>query len=303
MICKNCGAQLPDNSAFCGNCGIAVEADSMAAANMGKSIGDSGGFIEGQNPANNFAPNPNMPQNNINGVESGFDFNAPADGTQSTPKNTKKIVIISCIAVASLLLICAIGFGLVRVMGSKPETTIDRFMESYMKCDGAGMNKEISKTYKQALVYTLETYDLLMDGQIKNEAGGNIDEYVEKLFTEKLESVSKEFFDEFEYKLGSGYEANYVISAKEEVSSDDLKKFNEIVTRLSKKEFKMDGLMLSDIEVTGKSGTKEYDNRFTLFLCKDGTKWYVVDIYDYGYSFDDFYSGLSLDDLENIFDN
>lgn len=306
MICKNCGAQLPDDSVFCGNCGTAVEPDSQQQANFGNNYPDPtsqnqpAGFNAAQNSDYGAVSNPNMPPQSFNnGAVPGNNQNMPGQPKPPILKD-KKTVIIIC-GVAALVLIAVIGIGVAGVLGSRPQKTIDRFMEAYLACDGEAMNKEISPTYKKAIVYSLETYDLLMDGKLKKEAGGDFDKYVEEQFTERLEDNANDFFDEFEYRLGNNYKAEYEVSEPEEASSGDLKKFNELVTRLSKKDFKMDGLMLADIEVTGKSGSKEYDNRFTLFMCKDGSKWYVIDLYEYGYTFDDFYSGLSLNDLESAF--
>ena len=297
MICKNCGAQLPDNSVFCGNCGTAVEPETQQQNNYGSNYAEQsqqGDYNPAQNSGYGGVQDPNMQQNFDNGA-----VNAPAQPKKPIAQDKKKLIIIGA---AALALILVVGIGVVSILASKPQKTIDRFMEAYMDCDGEKMNKEVSPTYKKAVVYALETYDLLMDGKLKKEAGGDFDKYVEEMFAEKLEDHANDFFSEFEYRLGNNYKTEYEVSEPEEASSKDLKKFNELVTRVSKKDFKVDGLILADVEVTGKSGSKEYENRFTLFLCKDGSKWHLVDIYAYGCTFDDFYSGLSLNDLESAFD-
>lgn len=308
MICKNCGAQLPDNSVFCGNCGtsVAQEQSGGFGGNMPNPPVNQGGFDPNQNsfiPDSN--PNPNsMPNGGFNpnpnpngGFNPNFNPNAPV---KSNPLTGNKIVMIA-LPVVAVVLVAAIVFGVISLVGSKPEKTINSFMDAFMECDGEAMNKEVSTSYKQAVVYMLETYDMVLDGEISKEADGDIGEYVEELCEDSFEDVANEFFDEFEYQLGNNYKAEYEITAEEDATKEQLDKFNDVVERLCKKDFSAKGLMLADIEVSGKSGSNTYDDRFTLFLCKDGSKWAVIDIYEYGYTFDDLYSGLSINDFNDMF--
>ena len=74
MICKNCGAQLPDNSIFCGNCGTAQDKPQPQQTagfggnmpNPAPPVGDNG--FQSAPPAFNPNPNPNGGFNPPGGV-------------------------------------------------------------------------------------------------------------------------------------------------------------------------------------------------------------------------------------------
>lgn len=306
MICKNCGAQLPDNSVFCGNCGAAQEKQPPQPVGFGGNMpnpnppmGDSG-FQPAPNPTFNPNPNPN------GGFDpnAGFNPNVPAapnaGGIKGLVQNKKNIAMIA-IPVVALILVAAIVAGVVSVVGSNPDKTIDRFMTAFMDHDGEAMSGEVSESYKKAIVYAMETIDYINDGAISDELDEDMDEFIDELLVETLEDESNSFFRSFERSLGSNYKTEYEITAEEKADKDELEKFNEVVSRISGKDFKANGLMLADIKVNGKSGSEKYEDEFTLFLCKDGSKWKVLEMYDVGYDFDDLYSGLNLSDIESYF--
>ena len=301
MICKNCGAQLPDNSIFCGNCGTAQDKPQPQQTagfggnmpNPAPPVGDNG--FQSAPPAFNPNPNPNGGFNPPGGVPA-----APSGGVKGLLQNKNNIIVIA-IPVVALILVAAIIIGVVSVVGSNPDKTIDRYMTAFIDCDGEAMSSEVSKSYKSAFVYALETVDIIEDGKIKEEAGGDLDSFVEELMVEYCEDQSNYFFYSFEKNLGSNYKAEYEITAEEKADKDELNKFNEIVSRFSGKDFKMNGLMLADITVSGKSGSNKEEKELTLFLCKDGSKWQILSYSEYGYDFEDFYSDIDLDDIEDYF--
>ena len=350
MICKNCGAQLPDNSAFCGNCGTPQE--QPAAENMLGNVPPiptpSGGFDPngGANPNGDFNPNggatPNGDFNPNSGATPNGDFNpnggatpngdfnpnggatpngdfnpnsgAIPNGTFDTNKpaaqnagglkgffGNKKNVTIAAVSVVALIIAAAVAVGIVNVAGSNPDKTIDRFMTAFMDQDGEAMSEEISQSYKKAAVYAFETLDYINDGAISKKTGEDMDEYVEELIVENLEDKAKYFFMEFDYELGKNYKTEYEITAEEKAEKDELEKFNEVVSRISGKDFKAGALMLADVKISGKSGSDKYEEEFAIFLCKDNSKWKVLDIYELGYDFDDLYSGLNISDIESYF--
>ena len=59
--------------------------------------------------------------------------------------------------------------------------------------------------------------------------------------------------------------------------------------------------MLADITVNGKSGSDKYESNMTLFLCKDGSKWQILSISNYGYDFEDYYDSFNFNGLMNMF--
>ena len=331
MICKNCGTQLPDNSVFCGNCGSPVTPETPQPMGFGGDMpnpamnpspnggfdpnqNSNGGFNSGMNGG--FDPNQNQNGGFNSGMNGGFDPNqnpnggfnpnmnpnpnAPANGVMGKLGGNKKILTIVIAAVAGVAILAAIGVGVTKAFGSDPDKTIDRFMTAFLAQDGEAMSAEVSPSYKQAIVYTMETYDILMDGEISKEAGGDLDSYVEDLCADSFEDVANEYDSEFKYNVGNNYKAEYEITAEEVATDEERDKFNELVQRISKKDFNTNGLILADIEITAKSGSKEYEDRFTLFLCKDGSDWRVIDIYEYGYTFEDLYSGFNLNEFENM---
>ena len=326
MICKNCGAQLPDNSAFCGNCGTPQE--QPAAGNMFGSVPPiptpSSGFNPngGANPNGDFNPNgganPNGDFNPNSGVNPNGDFN-PNSGTipngdfnPNMPAaqkagglkgflGNKKNVTIAAVSVVVLIIAAAIAVGAVNILGSSPDKTIERFMTAFIDKDGEAMSREISESYKKAAVYALETLDYINDGAISENTGEDMDEYVEKLIVESTKEEAESFFMDFDYRLGKSYKVEYEITAEEKAEKDELEKFNEVVSRISGKDFKAGALMLADIKVSGKSGSDKYEEEFTLFLCKDNSKWKVLDVYELGYDFDDLYSGLNISDIQSYF--
>ena len=292
MICKNCGAQLSENSVFCGNCGspVAQEQPIGFGGNMpnpNPQVGDNG-FQPA--PNQNYNPNQNPNPNPISGGVS-------VQGAAPKKKPSWFYIVISA---AALLVVVGIVFGVIQVAGSDPDKTIDRFMIAFQDCDGEAMNAEVSKSFKKAYLYGFETVDLANDGKLRKKVGMELDEYVEEYFEEECEDFSNDFFSYFEYNLNNNYKTDYEITKEKFAEKDELKKFNEIVSRLSGSDnFNAKGLMLADIKVTGKSGSKKYEKELTLFLCKDGSKWQVLQITDIGFDFDDLYSLVGLDQIES----
>ena len=293
MICKNCGSQLPDNSVFCGNCGAQQEQ---------QPVGFGGNIPTPNVPADNngFNPVPNSPVDNNGFNLGGIPQISVSDEKKGFLQNKKNIVIIA-VPVLALILVAAIVFGVIGIAGANPDKTIDRFMTAFIDCDGEAMNKEVSASYKKAVVYALETVDLINDGKISKEADKSFDDVVDEMFEESLEDRSNDFFYYFRSHLGNNYKVEYEITAEEKADKEELKKFNEVLSRISGKDFNMKGLMLADINVSGKSGSNKYEEDFTLFLCKDGSGWRVLSTCAYGYKFSDLYGDLSLDDIEDYF--
>ncbi len=303
MICKNCGAQLSDNSIFCGNCGAAQnQPQPQQPAGFGENIPNPAP------PVGNSGFQPVTPVFNPNPTPTNGGFNPPG-GTSAAPNvgglkgllQNKNNIIVIAIPVVALILVAAIIIGVVSVIGSNPDNTIDRYMTAFIDCDGEAMSAEVSKSLKNAVVYFFETANIAKDGELKKQVGGDFNEFTEQILEESFENESKKFFENFEYELGSKYNVEYEITAEEKADKDELKKFNEIISRLSGQKLKVNGLMLADITVNGKSGSDKYESNMTLFLCKDGSKWQILSISNYGYDFEDYYDSFNFNGLMNMF--
>ena len=77
MICKNCGAQLPDNSVFCGNCGLPVTPETPQPMGFG---GDMPNPAMNPSPNGGFDPNQNSNGGFNSGMNGGFDPNQNQNG-------------------------------------------------------------------------------------------------------------------------------------------------------------------------------------------------------------------------------
>lgn len=335
MICKNCGAQLPDNSVFCGNCGSSVTNEQQTGG-MPNPPMQQGGFNPGmpnQNPQGgmpqqpqqpqSFIPdsqpqpqqgfNPNMQQGGFipnNQPQQGFNPNMQPGFDPNQPPKKKldpKMIVIPSVAV---VLVAAIVMVIVGVAGSGPDKTVDRFFKAMFKEDGKGMVAEISTGYKSVITKWAEAAD--MDGDLTKEAEKEdmtLKQYIDKTLEDSFNDMAKSFTESAENEVGRNPEFSYKITAEEHATKEQKEKFNKIAAIVSDS-FKISDLALVDVTITasGKGKEKESEQDLTVFLSKESDGWKIIELEEDGTDFDDIldkfkaYSSSGASSLDGLFD-
>ena len=267
MTCKNCGAQLEPGSVFCGECGTPVSQADLNSAAVTFPTNDAG--IQQPLPT----------------------------GDQLPPKNSKKILKI-VIPAAAAVAVCLIVGGVLLTVFNSPTKTVEKFMDGFEDRDGKAMYKQTSRTVSGMAEYYFDTLSIIYKNEIDEETGGDIDKYIQETFEEYYESQADSFYDQFEYELGKGYTTTYEIKEIEKAKKEDLKDFNDVLSRLTRTdEYNSKGLAKAEITVKGKSGSDRYEQEFVVILTKEGAKWRVLNVAAADFDFEDIYNSNNLQDF------
>ncbi len=261
MICKNCGASVDDNAVFCGNCGSPIVHEEQHVQN-------AGGFD----------------------IQQGVDAAGQSFGAVNINKGIKNKTVPMVAAVAVIGIVIAVFAAL--AMGGRCEKTVDSFMDAFLETDGEKMYAQSSKTTRGMMIYYIDTLSIADPKAVERETGGNVEKYVDESLEKSYRQSADSFLSYFESYLGSKYTCEYEVKDTEKVDKDDIKKFNDIMSRLTRtSDYNVKAVNVVSIEVTGEGSgsSKPYSRDLTLVLSKEGLKWRVISVTDKDFEFSDFY--------------
>ena len=210
--CANCGADLPENTAFCPNCGTKVEA--AEAPKMGGFCGGCGTQLtEGAT----FCPKCGKP---VGG--------AKAPKAQGAKNNMPGIIAIAAVVLILLIIICSAAGGgykkpiknymkgvnkanSEKLYSAFPEEVIDGMVDDY--CDLLDM------TEKEFYEYIDDSLEDAIDGKISYKIGDKekLSKSDLKDYEDYLERRYDEYFDEID--VTKGYSVDVTVKSDGEKST------------------------------------------------------------------------------------
>ncbi|MBQ4561470.1 MAG: zinc ribbon domain-containing protein [Clostridia bacterium] len=259
MFCPSCGAQLPDGSAFCGNCG--ANFDNSANPNP--------------NPNPNSAPDPAPKQQ------------SPVDKIVSFVRSNLKVVL-AAVAVIVVLIIILSACG-----GKGYEKVAKKYAESMLSFNYKGVNKNSAVNYDKVMKDYVKEYcddEDVDEDDFFDELEDEMDVKIKKssdimpaLF-KKMKKEVKDEYDSMKFKV----EIDDTDKLDEDDIEDKLEYYEsafdsmglDIDDYVKTKKIKKAYTVELDIEITVKEdGDKDTnETSMTLLVVKTGGGWKVLDL-------------------------
>lgn len=232
MFCTNCGANLADDTIFCNQCGAKVANEQQQATiNMGAvpNSASQGGY--------NATPTYGGPQ-----------YQYPQN-----PVNNKKIIMITAIAIASIIFL--IGFiSIVKAIATPGYSKPIKYMVK-------GMQNGDFKTMMKAFPEFMQDQ---MEEQIEYYSD-DVDEYME------------DFVNELRDQYGDHFKVSYKILDHKKLKSSKIKDLEEDIEYYYDEEMDIDEGYELEVELIIKGDEDEDSDETTFTVFKSGSKWYTMD--------------------------
>lgn len=256
MICKRCGANVPDGSEVCMNCGTRMReaaAPQRFCAKCGSPI--SGGLqfcsVCGETVNNN--QKPDVAAKVMGAVNPAVD-KVSGSITKLTGKKVDKRIVLLGGAVAIVLvlvLVISLLFG-----GRSAKATVDKFIDATY----TGNIKTIMKLVpKDILEYAME------------ESGYDEDD-LEELY-EDAEDSFEDMQDWYEDYYGKDWEYSYEIEDMDDLSKKKLRDLQELYE--DEFDVKVKAAKKVEVEITLEGEEEKSKNTMELTLIKVGGSWYL----------------------------
>ena len=203
--CPKCGNQLPDDAAFCNNCGEKMTAPAADAA---------------ATTAENVAPVPvpapagdNTASTNNNGAPVN---NATLEAAQQKSKNSQ--IGIIAVAAAAVILVVILIVVLSSALGGGYKAPIKNLVNNFNR-GNTNVEDYLSCVAPKFAVSTYsDVYDLIK----------SVDKDVIEDFDEEVKDSFEEFFDEAEDTFGKDYRLSYEIKDAERLDKDEIEDLQEV---------------------------------------------------------------------------
>lgn len=207
--CPKCGNQLPDDAAFCNNCGEKMTAPAAdAAATTAENVAPVPVPAPAAAPAGD-----NTASTNNNGAPVN---NATLEAAQQKSKNSQ--IGIIAVAAAAVILVVILIVVLSSALGGGYKAPIKNLVNNFNR-GNTNVEDYLSCVAPKFAVSTYsDVYDLIK----------SVDKDVIEDFDEEVKDSFEEFFDEAEDTFGKDYRLSYEIKDAERLDKDEIEDLQEV---------------------------------------------------------------------------